>query len=139
MVWTHPTSPSRADSILRCYNLDRVGSEGVVRLDQRPGSLACNLVGATELSSEQRAPGGEAEAEESDEYSGGISRLTRLDIAPAPVVSFSAVIDAYAKNKERERAEAMLRRIGEAVGATELLGAKRRPRGARNVAAGYRG
>jgi len=33
---------------------------------------------------QQRAPGGEAEAKESDEDSGGISRRTRLDIAPAP-------------------------------------------------------
>ena len=69
-----------------------------------PGSLSCNLGGSTELSSEQRAPGGEAEAKESEEDSGGISRRTRLDIAPAPVVSFSAVIDAYAKKKDRERA-----------------------------------
>ena len=37
-----------------------------------------------------------------------ISRRTRLDIAPAPVVSFSVVIDAYAKSKEWEKAEAML-------------------------------
>ena len=49
-----------------------------------PGSLSCNLGGATRLSSEQRAPGGEAEAKESEEDSGGISRRTRLDIAPAP-------------------------------------------------------
>ena len=73
-----------------------------------PGSLSCNLGGATRLSSEQRAPGGEAEAKESEEDSGGISRRTRLDIAPAPVVSFNAVIDAYAKSKEWEKAEAML-------------------------------
>ena len=64
-----------------------------------PGSLSCNLGGATELSSEQRAPGGESEAKESEEDSGGISRRTRLDIAPT---------DAYAKSKEWEKAEAML-------------------------------
>ena len=43
--------------------------------------------------------GGESEAKESEKDSGGISRITRLDIAPAPVVSCSAVTDAHAKSK----------------------------------------